>query len=317
MHIALITPYGADTQSGNWYTAARWAGFLRAAGHKVDLSTYWNGEPVDLMIALHARRSALSIQAFAAWQPQSPLIVVLTGTDLYRDIRHDADAQQSLHLASRLVVLQDMGLNELNPDLHDRTRVIFQSAPDIPARDKPGSGFNILCIGHLREEKDPFRVALASTLLPEQSAITITHLGNALTPEMQQAAHDMQVSHPRWSWPGGVSHADVLDHLAHAHLLVVSSRMEGGANVICEALAARVPVIASDIPGNLGMLGKDYPGYYPVGNEQALAQVMSKAENDPAFYSELLDHCRARRGLMMPEREAASLAQLVAEFSIG
>ena len=315
MHIALITPYGAETKSGNWHTAARWAVFLREGGHRVDVSTHWNGEPVDRMIALHARRSALSIQAFAAWQPQSPLVVVLTGTDLYRDIQFDADAKQSLQLATRLVVLQDMGLQELDTALHAKTAVIYQSAPDIAPLPKSGEHFEVLVIGHLREEKDPFRAALASALLSPDSKVRITHLGNALSPDMEQTASDMQQHCPRWKWMGAVPHEDVLAHLARTHLLVISSHMEGGANVICEALAADVPVIASEISGNVGMLGKGYPGYYPVGDEQALAHLLSKAETDADFYAYLQSHCRARRELMTPEKEAAAVRQLVAEFS--
>lgn len=314
MRIALITPYGAESQNGNWHTAARWAGFLRDAGHLVEIATHWNGEPADMMIALHARRSALSIHAFAAWQPDSPLVVVLTGTDLYRDIRTDEDAKASLRLATRLVVLQEKGLDELALALHPKTRVIYQSAPDITRQPPTPSVFKVLVIAHLREEKDPFRAALASACLPEHSNIRITHLGRALSPEMEDTARTMQAQNPHWQWLGGVSHDEAIAHLSRANLLVVSSLMEGGANVICEALAADVPVIASDIPGNIGMLGQDYPGYYPVRDAQSLAQALSRAENDPGFYADLRAHCRGRRLRMTPELEALEVRQLVTEF---
>lgn len=314
MHIVLITPYGAESKSGNWHTAARWTGFLQGAGHRVKVSTQWDGEPADLMIALHARRSAPSIHAFAERYLATPLIVVLTGTDLYRDIQKDADAKLSLILAHRLVVLQDKGVEELAPELVHKTRVIYQSAPDIPRQPQAGNTFDVLVIGHLREEKDPFRPALAAALLPEQSCIRITHLGRALSANMEEKAKALQIQIPRWHWLGEIPHKDVIDHLSRAHLMIISSLMEGGANVICEALAAGVPVIASDIPGNIGMLGEDYPGYYPVGDERGLAQVLSKAENDADFYAELIRHCRERRVLMMPDREAAGVSQLVGKF---
>lgn len=314
MHIVLITPYGAESKSGNWHTAARWTAFLREAGHQVDVATVWNNEPADLMIALHARRSAPSIHAFAARHPDKPLIVVLTGTDLYRDIRHNADARTSLKLAHRLVVLQEKGLDKLAPELAHKTRVIYQSAPDIPRQPPAGNTFDVLVIGHLREEKDPFRPALAAALLPDQSRIRITHLGRALSADMEEQAIALQAQIPRWHWLGEIPHKDVIDHLSRAHLMIISSLMEGGANVICEALAAGVPVIASDIPGNIGMLGEDYPGYYPVGDERGLAQVLSKAESDPDFYAELMRHCQERRTLMTPEHEATGVRQLVAEF---
>lgn len=316
MHIALITPYGVESKSGNWHTAARWTAFLREAGHRVDVSTAWNGEPADMMIALHARRSAPSIHAFAAKHPDRPLIVVLTGTDLYRDIRHDTDAQTSLKLAHRLVVLQEKGVEELAPELTAKTRIIYQSAPDIPRHPPSQDSFEVLVIGHLREEKDPFRSALAAALLPEHSRIQITHLGRALSAEMEDKARELESRISRWHWQGEVSHEEVADRLSRAHLMIISSLMEGGANVICEALAAGVPVIASDIPGNIGMLGQDYPGYYPVGDEHHLVQVLSRAESAENFYNELVCLCRERRTLMTPESEGTNVRKLVNEFEM-
>lgn len=316
MKIVLITPYGREHCNGNWHTTARWRDFLRGAGHTVRVQMEWDNKPADLMIALHARRSAPAIQAFAARYPSRPLIVVLTGTDLYRDIHADEAARTALDLAHRLVVLQDKGLAELNPSAAAKARVIYQSAPEIARPAERLGEFKVLVIGHLREEKDPFRPALASAYLAEHSQVQITHLGRALSKEMADMAYRAERQLSRWQWLGDISHEKVLQKLGQAHLLVISSIMEGGANVICEALAARVPVIASDIPGNIGMLGDDYQGYYPVGNERRLAQMISMAEHDPDFYASLVSQCRERRHLMRPEREATSLRQLVSEFEI-
>jgi len=95
--------------------------------------------------------------------------------------------------------------------------------------------------------------------------------------------------------------------------LVQSSLLEGGANVVSEALAARVPVIASEIPGNVGMLGKDYPGYYETSDERELARLLHRVETDDTFYETLKARCEARRCLVLPEREHAALESLVKE----
>jgi putative glycosyltransferase (TIGR04348 family) len=314
MRIVLITPYGAAHRNGNWHTAARWARFLREAGHTVRVQVEWDGRPADLMLALHARRSFASIRAYAAQYPTRPLLLALTGTDLYRDIHEDADARQALELAHRLIVLQERGIDELDATLVAKTRVVYQSAPDIARKPSPGGRFEAMVIGHLREEKDPFRAALATAHLPERSSIQVSHFGRALSDEMTRTAELAQRKLPRWHWHGEVPHKTVLNRLARAQLMVISSVMEGGANVICEALAADVPVLASAIPGNIGMLGEDYPGYFPLGDERALAALLSRAESDPAFYAELLRLARIRRGLMRPEREASRLRQVVAEF---
>ncbi len=317
MRIALITPYGREHRNGNWHTAARWARFLREAGHAVRTQVEWDGRPADLMLVLHARRSFASIRAFSERFPSRPLLLALTGTDLYRDIHEDRDAQQALELAHRILVLQERGPDELAAHLAAKTRVIYQSAPDIARLPSPPQAFEVLVIGHLRTEKDPFRVALATAYLPDHSRIQVTHLGGALSDDMVETAEMAQSKLPRWHWLGDVPHKTVLKRLARAHLMVISSVMEGGANVICEALAADVPVLASHMPGNIGMLGEDYPGYFPVGDERQLARLLSMSETDPDFYSELVNHARQRRNLMRPEQEASRLRQAVAEFEQG
>ena len=314
MRIALITPCGRAARNGNWHTAARWARFLREAGHTVRVAQAWDGRPADLMLALHARRSYASVRAFAERHPSRPLLLALTGTDLYRDIHEDEGARQALEWAHRLIVLQARGTDALPAHLAARTRVIYQSAPDIARQAPPPDTFEVLVIGHLRAEKDPFRVALATAYLPEHSQTRVTHLGGALSEDMAETAELAQAKLSRWHWAGDVSHQTVLKRLSRAHLMIISSVMEGGANVICEALAADVPVLASHVPGNVGMLGEDYPGYFPVGDERRLAGLLSMAENDPDFHAELVSHARQRRALMRPEQEASRLRQAVAEF---
>ena len=93
MRIQLITPAPLRLNNGNKITALRWARILRLLGHKVKVQQFYDGARCDLLIALHARRSYPSIEEFHRLHPGLPLIVVLTGTDLYRDIRTDPNAQ--------------------------------------------------------------------------------------------------------------------------------------------------------------------------------------------------------------------------------
>lgn len=314
MKIALITPARPAARSGNRNTAERWARFLRELGHDVSVQLSWNGRPADLMIALHARRSHDSIARFASSYPSRPLVLALTGTDLYRDIRSDTDAKRSLRLATRMIVLQEMGLNELAPDLRRKTRVIYQSTRSIRRMPPLKSCFEICVSGHLREEKDPFRLAAALKYIPRQSRIRVTHMGAAMSAEMAAEARGWMERDPRYRWVGDLPHYLALRRLSRSRLMVISSRMEGGANVVTEALAARVPVLASRISGNVGMLGKDYAGYYPLGNERALARLLWRAESDPEFYRKLKRQCAARRHLVSREREKHGLKQLLAEL---
>ena len=315
MKIALITPAGARSRSGNRHTAVRWAAMLGSLGHSVRVSRVWDGRPADAMIALHARRSHASIAAFSKRHPGAPLVVVLTGTDLYRDIRTDRDAQVSLELAGRLVVLQDRGRRELAPRLRSKTRVIYQSAETHPSPQGKSRGFRIAVLGHLREEKDPFCAALALAHLGDLPDLEVIQLGAALSPAMRRDARRIARIEPRYRWLGNVPHAKALDWLAGSRLLVLSSRMEGGANVVCEAAAAGVPVIASRISGNVGMLGGDYPGYYRLGDERALARQIRRAALDPRYYARLKRLTAVRRRLFRPAAERAGLRKLLAELA--
>jgi putative glycosyltransferase (TIGR04348 family) len=263
------------------------------------------------MIALHARRSFDSIARYAEAFPERPLVVVLTGTDVYRDIQSNANAKRSLELATRLVVLQEMALNELSPRLRAKSSVIYQSAPRIEPVASLTSCFELVVSGHLRAEKDPFRTAAALQYLTAGSRVRVTHIGGALEPDMADEARGWMAREDRYRWLGELSHARALRLLSRARLMVISSRMEGGANVVSEALTAGVPVIASRIAGNIGMLGADYPGYYTCGSEQALAKLISRAERDAAYYSALAVACRKRAALVTPGRERKALCELV------
>jgi putative glycosyltransferase (TIGR04348 family) len=241
------------------------------------------------------------------------LIVALTGTDLYRDIRTDHNAQESLRLASQLIVLQDQGTRELAPALRRKTRVIYQSVTPVAPQAPITRWFESCVAGHLRGEKDPFRAAAALHYLPPQSTARVIHLGRALDTAMADEARQWMTLEPRYTWLGERPHWQTLRRLAHARIMVISSRMEGGANVVGEALAAGVPIIASRIPGNVGMLGGDYAGYFPVTNERALARLLWRAESDAEYYRLLKKQCHARKPLVSPARERAALKRLLAD----
>ena len=315
MNIVIITPAAAPALGGNRNTAQRWGRLLRRSGHHVRVQTAWDERPADLLIALHARKSHDSIKRFVSVLPHAPLVVCLTGTDLYRDIKTDASAQESLRLATRIVVLQEMALHELSAGAREKARVIYQSAKPVKPAAPLKNQFEIAVIGHLREEKDPFRCAMALGYLPQNSRIRICHMGRAMSTEMEKQALQWMEHEPRYRWIGEIPRWRVRKRLARSRAMVISSRMEGGANVISEALAAHVPVIASLIPGNIGMLGEDYNGYYAVEDERRLAKLLQRMETDRGFCAALKKQCAARLPLVYEKREAASLGKLVKDIS--
>lgn len=304
MRIALVTPAGPGARNGNRHTALRWAAFLRRAGHRVDVSVQWTPDSrVDAMLALHARRSYPSIKTFPS---DRLLVVALTGTDVYRDIRESRQACESLELADRLIVLQSEALDELSPRLRQKAHVVVQSSATRLRHTPVKRKFRICVIGHLRAEKDPLRTFAALSHIPREN-IEVVHLGAALDASLGQKALAGMQRDARYRWLGGVSHARALKWLASSHAMVISSHMEGGANVVCEALRIGVPVLASRIPGNVGLLGSAYAGYFPVGNDRALARLIDRAAHDARFYSKLKDQLWPRRALVDPRSEARAL----------
>jgi putative glycosyltransferase (TIGR04348 family) len=315
MNIIIITPTASPLLGGNRNTANRWARLLRTLGHRVRVATQWDGGRANLMIALHARKSHEALVNFSNARPSSPLVLCLTGTDLYRDIRFDAQAQDSLQRATRLIVLQEEALLELSQELRAKTRVIYQSARPVKLVPPLKDCFEVCVIGHLREEKDPFRCAGALRYLPPSSRIVVRHFGRSLSKDLEEEARRWMEREPRYQWLGEVSHYQARKRLARSRLLVVSSKMEGGANVISEALIARVLIIASYIPGNIGMMGKDYSGYYPVEDEWQLAQLLKRVEAETAFRKQLKQQCAKRLPLIREKTEKNGLRQLLAELS--
>lgn len=317
MRISLITPAPPGSRAGNRTTAARWARLLRQLGHRVDVAVQYRDEPADLMIALHAWRSADAVVRFRAAHPGNPLILALTGTDLYQFIHtHPETTLRSMELADVLVGLHDEVDHAVPAHLHPKLRVIHQSAPPLAHRASSSQRhFQVCVIGHLREVKDPLRTAWAVRELPASSRIRVVHLGKAADEEWAQRARAEMEHNPRYRWRGEVPQWQVRRTLARSRLMVLSSAMEGGANVISEAVMAGVPVIASSIPGSRGLLGGYYPGYFPLADTQALAALLLRTESDPAFYEALRRRCEARAPLFHEDRELHAWNTLLSDVT--
>ena len=269
------------------------------------------------MIALHAWRSADSVRRFRELYPDRPLIVALSGTDIYDYIDRDpAPTLHSLACADRLVALQDLARDRVPARFRRKVRVIHQSAPPLrQAAAVSKRGFDVAVIGHLREVKDPFRAAEAARRLPPESRIRIVHLGAAETPQWAAAAKTEMKANARYLWRGDRPRAEVRRLLGRARAMVLSSRNEGGANVISEAVAARLPVLASRIDGSVGLLGRDYPGYFPVGDTDALARLLRRIETSAEFLARLHRALARRAHLFRPAREKTAWKKLIGEIT--
>lgn len=316
--ICIISPALAAANNGNWQTAKRWQQMLSSHYH-VEIMLQWDGKPYDAMLALHARRSADSMMQWHDKFPTKPIVLALTGTDLYRDIAVDPMAQQSLKLAHRLVVLQDMGPKSLPAEFQSKCQVIFQSTPRRQSVQKTTQKLRALMVGHLRSEKSPETYFAAARALAQRSDIVFDHIGAPLDAELGKQAHQLAEEVPTYRYLGEQTHAATRARIVRAHVLVHPSRMEGGAHVVMEAVMSGTPVLASRIDGNVGMLGVDYAGYFDCGDANQLAKALiecREGQNQPSSkLAQLARQCSLREKLFEPLAEQAALLSIFAEIS--
>lgn len=321
--VQIITPH-RETTSGNAATAERWARKLRELKLRVRVAGEYDGEPCDLLVALHAHKSARSVQRFNRLFPQRPVIVALTGTDVYRDLARSPRAQRSLDLARRLIVLQRLALDELSASQRRKARVVLQSVEPLSTSERNrrrkrerASGnrtVEVAVLANLRHVKDPLRTAFAVRGLPAHSRVRVVHAGRAFSPAYREHARKETRQNARYTWVGAVSPRRARSLLVGSDVLVLSSRLEGGANVVSEAIVCGVPVLASEIPGSVGLLGASYPGYFPVGDASALAALLQRFESEPRFGARLRRHVRRLAPRFTPARERAAWRDLLREL---
>ncbi|MBU3548773.1 selenoneine biosynthesis selenosugar synthase SenB [Polynucleobacter sp. P1-05-14] len=311
LRIEIVTPAPPGTLHGNRITALRWHQFLSRLNYQSAITEQWSKKPCDVLIALHGLRSHDSIQRYKKAYPNYPVILIMTGTDIYRDLKNSTKVIKSMEMADAIVVLQPDAIQSLPKKFHHKVQVIYQSVKGITRKPPPKRHFLASIIGHLRSEKDPFCAAQSLSLLPSNSKIQLVQLGKAMSPEFKKQALSIEKNVMRYRWLGQLSHSKTLQWLSRSHVMIISSIMEGGAHVVSEAIAIGIPAIASDIPGNRGLLGDAYPAYYPVGDKVALSKLLTKAETNPAFYEKLCRAIALRQKITKSELEQKSIQKLI------
>lgn len=305
MQILIVNPARSGARKGNDVTSDRWKRILEELGHTVNIVKEYGSSEPDLLLSLHAKKSAASLKRFRDNYPGRPIILALTGTDLYRDLGNSPEAEESVELADRLVVLQPQALDRINPDAHQKTHVIHQSVSNPPSTGKRPTGedqFVVVQLAHIRSVKDPLRLPYAVRKLPSPLSLHAYHLGGILDVELGRKLEKEAANNNRFTRLGEKPRSVALQYLKGADLMVISSRLEGGANVLFEAIACGTPVLASDVPGNRGILG-DYPGYFPVEDHDKLSELLERAETDESFYDELRERVKEREEIVKPEKE--------------
>lgn len=312
MHIQILTPAPPGSLAGNRATAERWSTLLQDAGHRVSVVTGLSSEHCDVFIALHAWRSHQSIREFRRNKPEIPVITVLTGTDIYHhQFAYPEDTHNSMALADTLIGLHHLVAHDIPEVYRSKLMTVLQSAGLIKPSRADNHYFDVCVIGHLRDEKDSLRAALACDYLPESSRVRVYNAGKPHSEAWQQQAEAEQARNTRFQWLGELDKPATNALMARSRVMVISSVMEGGANVVSEACRAGLAILASDIPGNRGLLGNDYAGYFRVKDEQHLAELLDRAETSPDYLAKLQQQVTKLSGEFVPEAEQKALLRAI------
>ena len=86
--------------------------------------------------------------------------------------------------------------------------------------------------------------------------------------------------------------------------------------MLSEAIGASIPILASRVDGNAGILGEGYPGYFDVGDTTHLAHLLTRAETSPGYLSELKEWTRSLAPLIDPAQEQRAWLDLVEELHL-
>lgn len=273
MRVALITPYSFPENRGNAVTVRRIARNLSHIGVEVELFgldvmrreeiVYRVGSGnFDLCHAFHACDGG-AVARQAAMEATIPFIITLTGSDLYeafRDHRKEI-VIDSLRDAAAVVAFHDSIRTHLEvemPELADKLCTIPQGVeiPPDSALKPPDGEFIFLLPAGLRPVKDVlFPLELLSKLSKKEPSVRFVITGPALDREYAAKVTNQIRDYPFASYSGALDHQEMIGMYQRADAVINSSLSEGGmANSLLEAMAAKRPVLVSNIEGNRSLV---------------------------------------------------------------
>ncbi|MDA7515752.1 glycosyltransferase [Akkermansiaceae bacterium] len=313
MKVCVASPYPLSELKGNSVTTDRIVAMLNEGGVEARGSYGNDGEPADILITLHAIKGAPAVFDFKKKTPNGRVIILLTGTDIYQGLAEGAQiGGDALQVADRIVVPQEAALRKLPEKVRGKTVVIRPSLDPIAVKATSSqSPFVISVVGHLRPVKRPFLTIETLAQHPEWSDLEVWQIGQALDAEMRKTAEFWMEEDKRYRWCGGLPREESLALCAKSSLTINSSILEGGANAVLEAMTMGVPVLASRIEGNVGLMGDDYPGYFEEGGMAKALEAIMHQRVDLDEWSLLLAD---RLPLFSRVRESESWLELLIEL---
>lgn len=284
MDILILCPIINALETGLYTTARRWETIFRQLGHNVRIASPSDAvTETDILVALNPVRCSSYLEDLPL--SETPLIVVLTGTDIYNELKKKPNFYRHLESARVLIGLHP-GITEEVPERYrSKLRVIVQSAPNQKSRPQNNILYGqAIFIANLRYFKRPMTVFAAACALNENVNINITHIGDIVDDEYHfWSQPEFHKTVPRYNWLGAKTREDTASALASSDVMLIASSTEGGSNVQSEAISAGVPIISSRNRCVESLLGSDYPGLFDTDNHHQLACLIEKFFVDHSF----------------------------------
>ncbi len=310
----MASPYPLEMLKGNVVTARRIASLLVEAGLEARVSYLWDGEEADVLIALHAVKGAEGVFRFKEAFPRGKVVSLLTGTDLYEMLPGGSRiGHQVLGLVDRIVVMTESAIEVLPAEVREKVVVIRKSLEPFELGEvRTEEKMVISVLGHLRPVKRPFATIEAVSKHPEWEEVRVWQIGEALGGDSERLAREWEKRDSRYRWWGGLPRNEGVRLCAAGWLTVNSSLAEGASNAILEAMTLGVPVLASKIPGNIGLLGEGYSGYF---EEADLEVVLGEIVTGNVDLKEWVAEAKERLGLFSREAETNSWLELLSHLN--
>ncbi len=307
MNVLIVYPEAGNTVTGNLCSARQYKDILTDLGHDVVLSEKFEGQRAELLIAINAQKKNRDIVQFAESYPDSKIVVILSGTDIYPE--PSESSFHSMQLAHSIIALQNKGAKQVPDKMKEKVHVIIQSV----VNEGPYSGiesnrksFDVALVSNLRQVKDPFLAAEAARIMPQESNLRILHAGFVLDSGFDEIARNESNENERYQWLGGLNPFETRKLISSCNLLIITSKHEGAGRVVGEAIVSSVPIISTRVDGVTGVLGDDYEGLFPVGDASALAALLQRAEMEEGFLNNLKRSCMSKAFNFDPSAEKDS-----------
>jgi glycosyltransferase involved in cell wall biosynthesis len=211
---------------------------------------------------LHANWSVNGVIAgLAGWVTGKPVVTTLRGSDVNRmaSSRLYRKALKYCLMLSRCVVTVSTSLaNSLRrdfPGIVETELTVIPNGVDekfisITRHPRHNSGtLHLITIGNLTHNKGIDQILHAMESLRDER-VTLKVIGDGPQRMNLERLVDSLALHKYVEFCGLVPPDEIPEYLAHADVFFLGSYSEGRANVVLEAMATALPIVATDIPGN-------------------------------------------------------------------